>query len=183
MVNWEAVWTSAITALVVTVAFEYALKPRLEVRKQQLLDVIAARKAFLAKVTTAAMAAATLRESLPADADPALIATFRAEQRRHQERMQQTIIEMFDNTGAYAVAYPGPFRTLVLEFTSTLYGVVMSQCTYRRKADIVLETGKLMAEAIDVSRLWHLWPALRATEAVKACLNEIQAEADSQAKP
>jgi hypothetical protein len=71
-INWSTVWTAGATALFVTLAIEYVAKPRLEARKEQILDALRARGEVKALVTRMSFAAMRYVQDLPDGVDSQL---------------------------------------------------------------------------------------------------------------
>jgi hypothetical protein len=160
-IDWDTVRTSvasaAATALLVTLAVEYFAKPRLEVRKERMLDMVRARKELISSIVGISLAAQMLVQPLPDDIDPAVRDTFQAEQERHYARLRETSVGLFDNAGKYVGAYPTVrIQTFVMDYVTTLYGVVVSSRTRRRQAEIIIMLTKSFTTAIDPGRWWRV---------------------------
>ncbi|MEV7227288.1 hypothetical protein AB0M79_09735 [Polymorphospora sp. NPDC051019] len=136
-INWTTVITAATTAGLVTIAVEYAAKPRLEARKDRILETLRNRRELVATALSAALTTEFLLHDLPADADRELRDTFRAERKRHYERVQQQVQTLYDSIGKYGTLYRNPVRDLVIQYIMQMYGVILSRRTQRRKAEII----------------------------------------------
>jgi hypothetical protein len=109
-IDWSTVTTAAATALVVTsvvtVSVEYLAKPRLEARKERILDQLRARRALIALIVDLTFSADAVAVDVPKDADAAARERILAERRRHYVRMGELTLELSDHVGKYAGCLP-----------------------------------------------------------------------------
>jgi hypothetical protein len=68
-INWDTVSTAGATALVVTLVVEYVAKPRLEARKEAILDALRSRREVQALVLRMTVAAQRYAEDMPDGVD------------------------------------------------------------------------------------------------------------------
>ncbi|MFI7607430.1 hypothetical protein ACIBTV_20110 [Micromonospora sp. NPDC049366] len=155
MVNWDTVVTAATTAVFVTLAVEYLAKPRLEARKERILEDVRLRRDLLTAILDLTLSAAILVHEIPNDASAEVKQSLRQERKRHYERMSLRINELHDNAGRYARAFKEPKRTAVLRYLNCVKGLVLSERTRHRQAEIVHSLGVPVATILE-GTLW--WP-------------------------
>ena len=162
-INWGTVTTAVVTAVFVSLMVEYFVKPGLEARKEQQLGVVRTRRALLVAILDLAMAAQVVHAELPGEADWQLHRTFREERERHYTRLRSLAMDMLDNVGRYAQAYPWPYREEPMAFIMCLYGVVISTRPKRRQAEIILGLAQVGARVFEPSpRRPREWQRARA---------------------
>jgi hypothetical protein len=172
-INWDTVATSATTALVVTLAVEYAAKPRLEARKERILDGLRTRRQLNAAVVTLAQAANFILIQIPSDAEPAVRERFKTERHRHYERMRQLVQDLFDDAGRHAGVYTWPVRDLVLGYLTCIEGVVLSPRTQHRQAEIIRGLAGPVAMVLDGPR-WQAVARVRAVGELRRLITETE---------
>jgi hypothetical protein len=150
-IEWRTVATAVVTAVLVTLVVEYLVKPGLEARKEGHLTTARNRRALLVAILDLAMAAQIVSAELPGEAAWALQRAFREERERHYGRLRTLAMEMFDNLGRYAQAYPWPYRDEPVAFVMCLYGVMISTRPKRRQAEIILGLAQVAARVFDPS--------------------------------
>ena len=150
-INWGTVATALVTAVFVSLTIEYFVKPGLEARKERQLGTVRTRRALLVAILDLAMAAQVVNAELPGEADWKLHRTFREERERHYTRLRSLSMDMFDNVGKYAQAYPWPYREEPMAFIMCLYGIVISARPKRRQAEIILGLAQVAARVFEPS--------------------------------
>lgn len=85
-VDWNTVRTAGATAVFVTLAVEYIAKPRMEARKERILEDARLRRDLVTAIMDLTLSAAILITDVPADASAEVKQTLREERRRHYER-------------------------------------------------------------------------------------------------
>lgn len=177
MINWNTVLTSVVTAIVVTLLVEYAAKPRLEARKERILDIVRARRELGAALIPIAQAADMLLADPLAeplkDAPRELREKFRAERQRGYDRMQGQIQQLMDNVGRYAGCYPSLHMNLVMRFVMCAWGVMISLRTQHEQARIIKALVEQMATALEPS-LWRPLAWKRAHDETMRLIDEAE---------
>lgn len=164
--------------MIVTLAIEYLAKPRLEVRKERLLDVARKRRELIAAILDLALAAAFLVEELPKDLDPELREAFRVERRRRYEHLRELTQKLSDNAAQYASVYVGPQQKLLIDFLACIQGAVLSKRTQARKAEIIKGLATPMTTALDPGRIWRVPAAVMAIDEARRLIRATWADAD-----
>lgn len=178
-INWNTVVTSAATAIIVTLAIEYFAKPRLEARKERILGVIRTRDELLAVITKLSIVAKMYGDDLPATAPQDLQRRVKEEKDRLYESLEQQTRQLMDDIARYARAYPGRFRDLLIEYTGTVHGLMLSMRSRQRKTAHIAALGTPIATALEVPPRWQPWSWARmvmAQEEVAAMIAAIEDE-------
>ncbi|GAA1290432.1 hypothetical protein Psi02_15390 [Planotetraspora silvatica] len=157
MINWDTVTTSAITALIVALSVEYFAKPRLEARKERILELLRGRRELKAALISMSVATSILTIELSLDMKPAAYQALRDEQTRQYQRLWEQIQQMVDNIGRYAGPYVWKARDLVIQYVLCLYTVMMSTRTRAEKAATIQSLIKPMAAVMDAAPPWFFW--------------------------
>jgi hypothetical protein len=160
-INWDTVATSAVTALLVTLAVEYAAKPRLEARKERILGAHRSRRELSAAITSIALPAAFLAIDLPRDVMGEVRDSLLAERKRQYERLRAQAEALVDSMDRHAGTFPGPPMKLVMSYISTVQGVMLSTRTRHDKAGLIHELSKQIAMILD-GRWWQTPARVRA---------------------
>lgn len=157
LINWSTVWTAGATALFVTLAVEYAAKPRLEARKERILDALRARVEIKALVTRMSLAAMRYVQDLPDGVDPQLRADWNKERKRQFAVLEELALKMSDEVPRYAGNFRQPLLVLVQDFAYNVLGIMMSGRQRTRKAEMLVELGPPMLAALDFPAPWKVW--------------------------
>ncbi|MEU5554301.1 hypothetical protein ABZ738_31470 [Micromonospora sp. NPDC047793] len=148
-INWDTVATAAATAIFVTLAVEYAAKPRLEARKERILAVHRSRRELAVAVRGIAVTSAFLALDLPKDAAGDVRAQLLAERARKHEQMRDQAQAMFDVGDSHAATYPGWVMESVMSYITTVQGVMLSARTQHDKACLIRDLSQHMAVIVD----------------------------------
>jgi hypothetical protein len=143
--HWAStVLVSALTSGVVALGIEWLAKPRLEARKERLLQVHRARQTFQANVVR--LLADSVRVStaaalpLPRDLKAEVRRAARGEVSRAAQRIDDATKEMADKLEDYALSYgTARARDLVVGYVAVARGVQLSDRTQVEKAEILRE--------------------------------------------
>ncbi|MGW0503213.1 hypothetical protein [Micromonospora sp. NPDC003241] len=160
-INWDTVATSAVTALVVTLAVEYAAKPWLEARKERILGALRSRRELSAAITGVALPAAFLSIDMPKDAKGEVRESLLAERKRQYERLRDQAQALVDSMDRHASTFFGPSMNLVITYISTVQGVMLSTRTRHDKARLIHDLSKQIAMVLD-GRWWQAPARMRA---------------------
>lgn len=160
-INWDTVVTSGLTAVIVTLTIEYAAKPRLEARKERILDQLRARRELLAAITKLTLSAQMYREELPSSAPQDLQRVWADERRRHFDDLQQQARQLLDDTPRYAQAYHHRFHDVLIGYATTVHAIVTSMRQKHRKATLIADLGIPVATALEVPPRWQIWNVVR----------------------
>ncbi|MFC4118494.1 hypothetical protein [Nonomuraea zeae] len=125
--NWEPVLVSAAVSLVVALGIEYAAKPRLEARKERILEAMRARRDLLARVTLVGWTASAAAAELPAEASREVREKLRAEQARQFERLEGEVRGLVDDAGRYLSTFAGPARVIIADYLFVQHGILLSE--------------------------------------------------------
>jgi hypothetical protein len=161
-INWDTVATSAVTALLVTLAVEYAAKPRLEARKERILGAHRSRRELSAAITSIALPAAFLSIDMPKDVTGEARDSLLAERKRQYERLRDQAQVLVDSMDRHAGTFPGPPMRLVMSYIGTVQGVMLSARTRHDKARLIHDLSKQIAMILD-GRWWQTPARVRAT--------------------
>jgi hypothetical protein len=164
-INWNIVATSAATAIIVTLAIEYFAKPRLEARKERILELLRARRELLSVITKLSLSAKMYGEDLPATAPQDLRRAWRDERDRHYQALQQQSRQLMDDVARYAHAYPRQLDDVLIGYATTVHGIMLSMRPRRRKAAHIADLGTPVATALEVPPRWKIWSFVRMTSA------------------
>ncbi|MEU1763334.1 hypothetical protein [Micromonospora sp. NPDC005652] len=146
--------TAGATAVFVTLAVEYLAKPRMEARKERILEDARLRRELVTAIMDLTLSAVILITDIPADASPEVKRTLRAERARHYDRLRSRIDALHDDAGRYARAYRGVQRAAALEYLNCVKGLVLSERTRYRQAEAV-HTLAVPVVTILEATLWH----------------------------
>lgn len=170
-ITWGAVETAAATAVLVTLAIEYAAKPQLEARKERHLEALRTRRRFEAMLVDLALSTQMyLIDDSSADRDSRVRANLQEERRRQYERTQALGRELFDDLGRFTAAYPdfaGLHSDLIL-FGTTVYGVLMSARSRHRQAEIIAELVTLASRRFAQHSVFKAADIMTAREQLRA---------------
>lgn len=155
-VNLEALAASALMSFIVTVVIEYIAKPRLEARKEEILDAHRSRRELLAATVRIAYAATVVATEVPGSADSAVRGNVYVEQDRQYERLQGEVQRLVDDMGRHAGTFLGPMLTVVVDYTSSLQGLLMSARPRPEQAAEIRDLAAAMAGALSSPRLWRV---------------------------
>lgn len=158
-IDLETLATAAASSIFVTLVVEYFAKPRLEARKEEILDAHRARRELLPATIRIAYAAAAVSTALPKAVDPGVRGNVYAEQDRQYQRLEVLVQDLVDDVGRRAGTFLAPYLDLVVGYTSTLQGLLMSSGTPADRAARVREVAEVMALVLSPPRLWQLWKA------------------------
>ncbi|MBG0818921.1 hypothetical protein [Planomonospora sp. ID82291] len=172
-INLAAAVVAGVTSIVVTLLVEYAAKPRLEARKERILDAVRARRKLTATLLDIGLAAAVLREDLPAIADPVVQQKVRAERARQYKRLEELGQELVDGSGRYLVTLLGLPRRLTANAAFAVLGVLMSARTRRDQAEAITGLVTPLATVLETP-LWRLLKRGRAALELTRQLAAIQ---------
>ncbi|RSM64894.1 hypothetical protein DMB66_18445 [Actinoplanes sp. ATCC 53533] len=157
LINWSTVWTAGATALLVTLLIEYAAKPRLEARKEAILDAHRARREVRALVMRLTHTAQRFAQVLPDGVDPKLAEWWKVERNRCYDVMAATALQLVDGVERYAGVYRDPLLTLIQDYAYAVHGVRLSARQRRRQTELIVELGSPMLSALDFPAPWKWW--------------------------
>jgi hypothetical protein len=181
-INWDTVATAGATALVVTLAVEYVAKPRLEARKEAILDALRARREVQALVMRMTVAAQRYMQDMPDGVDPKLRARWATERNRQYAVMEELALKLSDEMPRYAGTFRQPLRDLVIAIAYNSFGIMLSLRQKTRKAQMLIELGTAAAAVLDVPSPWMaVWRALgwqRSADEVRRLVAQAQAEGE-----
>jgi hypothetical protein len=178
-VDWNAVVNAAVTAAIVTLAIEYFAKPRLEIRKERLLNMVRDRHELTLAIVNLSSAAAVILLELPPGADAESHERLQAERQRQYSRMRDLAQRLFDDADRYAAAHFDPIRSVVIDYVVCTHGVMLSGQTPAQKARIVRELAVPMA-AVIAYRLRRLPAGVRALFEVRRLIADLNAASSVQ---
>lgn len=175
MPKWDAVVSAVITAAIVTLVVEYLAKPRLEARKERILQVVRTRHTLGDVLLEIGLAARTITEEVAADAPPDVVDAFNSERDRQYQRLRERVLQLFDESGRYIRVYVGPIRDDLMILVMCLYGIVLSPRPRKRQAEMVIE---LVDAAMPIIDPVHRSRQLLRLPAAQAELHRLAAAAD-----
>lgn len=180
-ISWDTVVTAAATAVFVTLAVEYFAKPRLEARKERILDALRARRELLTLITRLSISARMYAARLPDSAARDLQRVWDAERNRQYQLMHEQALQLSDNVARFANSYPRQLDDVLMGYAFAVHGIVLSMRPRHQKAELIADLAIPIATAIEVPRPWpwRLWRMARAQIEVRRKLAEIGAVADS----
>ncbi|ROO60532.1 hypothetical protein EDC02_2422 [Micromonospora sp. Llam0] len=111
-VNWSTVWTAVVTAGFVTLAIEYAAKPRLEARKEDILAGLRARREVKTLIVQMTMAAQKYGAVLPTGVDRELGQRWKEERDRQYDMVVDRVRQLVNGLDLYAGTYREPLLSL-----------------------------------------------------------------------
>ncbi|MEW9527845.1 hypothetical protein [Microbispora sp. NPDC049125] len=171
--NLESLLVPTAVSLVVTLGIEYAAKPRLEARKERILEAVRTRRELLARLAVIGMAATAAAMEMPAGVSEAVLKKLRAERARQFERLEAEVRQLVDDAGRYLATFTGPARALVADYLFVQLGVLLSGRSRSEQCARVLELTKQMAVVLDGPR-WRFWVRLKAWFALSRTLAGLQ---------
>lgn len=180
-INWDTVATAGATALVVTLAVEYVAKPRLEARKEAILDALRSRREVQALVLRMTVAAQRYAEDMPCGVDPKLRETWARERSRQYAVMEELALKLSDEVPRYASTFRQPLRDIVVEIAYNTFGIMLSLRQRTRKAQMLVELGTAASAVLDVPAPWKVWRVL-AWQRSAVEVRRLVAQAQSQGK-
>ncbi|WP_327591387.1 hypothetical protein OHA25_60670 (plasmid) [Nonomuraea sp. NBC_00507] len=151
-INWSTVATSALTALIVTLGVEYLAKPRLEARKERILDALRARRELLTSLTVMAVAADAVRTKIPHGIDATVRERLVVERTRQYDRLRDEAQRLGDTLPRYVSVFVGPVRTLLVSYASTTWGLLLSAQAQYQQAETIYEMTQQLATVLDGPR-------------------------------
>ncbi|WP_020386952.1 hypothetical protein [Kribbella catacumbae] len=160
-INWDTVVTAGATAVFVTLAIEYLVKPRMEARKERYFGILRARQELLTVITKLTLAAKMYGEDLPATARTDLQRVWNAERDRQYEVLQSQSRALMDDVARFAQAYPGQFRETLIAYVTTVHGIMLSMRPRHRKATQIADLGIPITTALEVPPGWKIWALVR----------------------
>lgn len=142
----STVVTAGVVSAVVSIFFEWVAKPRMDARKERILNDIRNRRKFennLLRLEVASRMWAQFK--YPLNATRQTKEAIDAERQRTYQQIDNTTKEMVDDVGFYALTYLGvrirPLKTPVPEmigrYVHCVRGVYLSNRTYTTKAKII----------------------------------------------
>ncbi|WP_157245394.1 hypothetical protein [Nonomuraea typhae] len=158
-INWETLIASATISVIVPLGIEYFAKPRLEARKEEILDAHRSRRELLAATVRIVQAADVVSAHVPGGAEPAVRGNVYVEQDRQYERLVGEVQRLADDAGRHARTFLPPLLTLVVGYTSVLQGLLMSARPRTDQADGIKELASAVALLLSPPRLWQVWRA------------------------
>jgi hypothetical protein len=178
MPKWDAVLSAVFTALLVTLVIEYFAKPRLEARKERILQLVRTRHALGDAILQIGLASRVLVNELAADAPPDVVDAFNCEQERQYQRLRDKVLQLFDDSGTYVRIYVDPIRDDLMVLVMSLYRVILSPRTRKRQAQMVIVPVDAAMPIIDPVRRKR---RLLRLPAARERLRRLAEEAESQA--
>ncbi|MFI7545482.1 hypothetical protein [Actinoplanes sp. NPDC049599] len=179
-INWDTVSTAGATALVVTLAVEYVAKPRLEARKEAILDALRARREVQALVLRMTVAAQRYAADMPDGVDPRLRTKWATERNRQYAVLEELVLKLSDEVPRYASTFRQPLRDLVVQVAYTAFGIMLSLRPKTRKAQMLVELGTAAAAVLDLPAPWKVvWRALpwqRSADEVRRLVAQAEGE-------
>ncbi|KAB8181808.1 hypothetical protein FH608_050785 [Nonomuraea phyllanthi] len=167
-VNWDAVATAAVAAIIFNLALDYLAKPRLEARKEEILEAHRLRRELLASAIRITYAAAIVSAVIPDGADSTVRGNVYVEQDRQHDRLQAEVQQLADDGSRHAGTFLGSLLNLVVGYVSALQGLLMSA---RPRTDQAVEIQKLagaMAIALSSPRRWQIGKIVARARALEA---------------
>lgn len=143
--DWaNTVLVSALTSGVVALGIEWLAKPRLEARKERILQLHRARWTFEADVLAVLANSAKLSEAvaqrLPRDLKEEVRRAIRDEIGRAVQQLDNATREMSDTLADYGFTYPtAQVQGRIVQYVSTARGIQISDRTLAEKAEILKE--------------------------------------------
>jgi hypothetical protein len=142
----STVLTAGVVSAVVSIFFEWIAKPRMDARKERILNDIGNRRKFENNLLRLEVASGMWAQfKYPASATRQTKEAIDAERQRAYQQIDNTTKGMADDLGFYALTYFGvrmrPLKTSVPEMISRyvycVRGVYLSNRTYTTKAEII----------------------------------------------
>lgn len=143
-INWDAVLTAGATAAIVTLTFEYLAKPRLEARKQRIVDAHKMRQDFERSVRELTRFSVRYTRERPEELDSADRARWDKKRRIYYRKIEEQIMRLDDSLYECMPAYSRRERRLRADFFGAIEAVDMSNELKTRKAEIFSVLGEAM---------------------------------------
>ncbi|MGY3520203.1 hypothetical protein ACVMYR_28250 [Micromonospora sp. PTRAS2] len=178
-INWDTVATAAATAVFVTLAVEYAAKPRLEARKERILAAGKSRRALSAAITSIAIPAAFLSVDLPKEMRGDVREAVRAERRRQYERMREQAQRLVDGADEHVGTFLGRSIPMVMSYITTVHGIMLSARTRHDKAQMIYDLSKQMGMVLD-GRWWQMPARVRALWELERLVKRSQEQGEDE---
>ncbi|GAB2918119.1 hypothetical protein ACFMQL_20195 [Nonomuraea fastidiosa] len=156
-INWDVVVTGAMSGIIFNLALDYFAKPRLEARKEEILEAHRSRRELLATTIRITYAAAFVCGDMPDGVDPTVRGNVYVEQDRQYERLQEEVQRLADDVGRYASTFPSPLLALVNGYVTTLQGVLLSARSRTEQAAVIQQLAGAMAITLSSPRRWQFW--------------------------
>jgi hypothetical protein len=182
-INWSTVATAVVTAAFVALVVEYLAKPRMEARKQRILDAHQTRRELQALITTLSIAAGRYLERLPEGADSELQEVWEAERERRYEIKRSNVELLADEVPRLVQSYLPKITADVIAYALCIHAVTLSLRTKDRKAEIVAGFALPITNALNRPSIWEMrsweptWPKVR------AMIAEVSAQAETPPAP
>ncbi|MFG1849612.1 hypothetical protein [Micromonospora carbonacea] len=176
-INWDTVATAAATAMFVTLAVEYAAKPRLEARKERILDGLRSRNELVSAIANVSVPAGLLTLDIPKEASADVRQNLLEERRRQYERLRNLVQSMQDNAVRHVKTYPVRWRGFALRYIACVQGVMLSARTQHRKAELIMELSIQMVTILE-GRWWRPMPVVRAAQKLDQVIRETEEPAE-----
>lgn len=187
----STVVTAAVVSAVVSIFFEWVAKPRMDARKERILNDIGNRRKFENNLLRLDVASGMwARFKYPANATRQTKEAIDSERQRAYQQIDDTTKEMVDDLGFYALTYLGvrirPLKTSVPEMISRyvycVRGVYLSNRTYTTKAEIIHKLTEPMRTYLFGGKL-HWLHRVNALIEMPRLLDEYAPEDGFQASP
>jgi hypothetical protein len=171
-VDASTILTAAITSAFVSLGIEWAAKPRLEARKERILQGHRAREAFRRDVIQVSVRAAKLNQPWPRSGTEEQRRALRDEKQRIYEQMEAATQTIADTVADYCLTYPtARIRNLISWYAAVVHGIVISDRTQADQAAIVRELSESLYDMLFV-RWWHLLHRERQMRELKTVLQK-----------
>jgi hypothetical protein len=144
----STVLTAALVSGVVTIGLEVVAKPRLDARKERILNDVRNRREFESNLLRLRMTSGTWAVfEYPPNVTDEGRALLDAERERAFQRMDDVTVELIDNLGFYALTYFGmslprlhtSVPELISRYVFAVRGVLLSNRSFAAKAQIIQE--------------------------------------------
>ena len=169
--GWGGLGGVVLTTVVTTLVVEYLVKPRLEARKERILQVFKVRAEFLERVVTMSLAAEAILLEPPPDSRQDLRNALQAQRDRQYGRLQDMTQELVDNAGRYGAAFGWPIMNETLfPYIFCMHGVMLSSRARSVKATVVRAFGKPIVNALEKPPWWRILRPVFATRQVKVLI-------------
>jgi len=139
-VSFETIIGSALAAGIVSVLVEYAVKPRLEARKERILAAHRDRQRLHDRLIAIGIAAARLnRDRLPGDTRAEVRQALRGEDQRALTTIDEQTRDLVDDLGHAAGTYAWRIKDLVVGYAALVRGWSLSERTAAEKGRLIAE--------------------------------------------
>jgi hypothetical protein len=151
----STVVTAAVVSAVVSIFFEWVAKPRMDARKERILNDIGNRRKFENSLLRLDIASGMWAQfKYPANATRQTKEAIDAERQRAYKQIDDATKEMVDNLGFYALTYVGirlpwlntSIPEMISRYVYCVRGVYLSNRTYTAKAEIIHKLTEPMRE-------------------------------------